>query len=152
LGVPEDRRRIPDEEAMLALGAELVRGLHPGDTVLLTGPLGAGKTTLVRGMLRGLGWQGTVRSPTFNLVQEFPTSPPVTHADLYRVESHRGLGIEEYLETHVVVIEWAERAGALVDPEDCWQVQIEPSDGERLVRIRPPKRLRQAETQSNGAE
>jgi len=50
-----------------------------------------------------------VRSPTFNLMQTFDTEPPVLHVDLYRVASHAGLGIEDYLETHVCLIEWADR-------------------------------------------
>jgi len=110
---------------MRALGASLGLRLKAGDVVLLEGELGAGKTTLVRGLLEGLGHLGPVRSPTFNLVQTFDTSPPVMHADLYRVGSYEGIGLEDYLETHLCLIEWPDRATGLIDPELCWRVRIE---------------------------
>ncbi len=106
------------------MGAELAEKLGPGDVVLLEGPLGAGKTTFVRGFLEALGHEGPVRSPTFNLVQTFETTPPVMHADLYRVSGWQGIGLEEYLETHVCLIEWPDRAAGLLEPEECWRVSL----------------------------
>jgi tRNA threonylcarbamoyl adenosine modification protein YjeE len=97
----------PDEESTRRLAADFVRRLEPGDIVLLEGPLGAGKTTFVRGALEGLGYLGIVRSPTFNLIQTFETVPPVLHADLYRVPSEAGLGIEEAAESCISFIECA---------------------------------------------
>lgn len=87
--------------------------LHPGDLVLLYGDLGAGKTTLVRGYLKATGYHGEVRSPTFNLLSLYDTAPPVAHADLYRLKHWQESGLEEYLDTHVCFVEWAERAEEL---------------------------------------
>ena len=108
--------------------------------MLLEGQLGAGKTTLVRGLLKGLGWQGEVRSPTFNLIQIYDTSPPVLHADLYRLAGATGLGLEDYWDTHLCLIEWPDRLGSLVDPDVCYRVSIEfDQTGEgRLVTISSP--------------
>ncbi len=112
---------LPDEAATRALGAALARRLRPSDLVRLEGPLGAGKTTLVRGLLEALGHQGPVRSPTFNLLQTFDTDPPVLHADLYRVASAEGTGLEDYLDTHVVLVEWPDR---LPERAGDWHVEI----------------------------
>ncbi|MFQ3587942.1 MAG: tRNA (adenosine(37)-N6)-threonylcarbamoyltransferase complex ATPase subunit type 1 TsaE [Fimbriimonadaceae bacterium] len=126
-------------EATAQVGAELARLLSPGDVVLLEGGLGAGKTTLVRGLVTALGHAGPVRSPTFNLLQEFDTRPPVLHADLYRVESHLGLGIEDYLASHVVVVEWPDRAEGLFDRARCWRVAIAFAGGGRRISVVPPE-------------
>lgn len=107
--------------------------------MLLKGELGAGKTTLVRGVLEGLGFDGPVRSPTFNLIQTFDTKPPVMHADLYRLKSAIGVGLEDYLDTHLCLVEWPDRLGGLIDPDSAWQVEIEFEANGRLVRIIPPK-------------
>lgn len=123
---------------MRALGASLVRELRQGDCVLLEGELGAGKTTLVRGALRGLGFEGEVRSPTFNLLQDYATEPPVLHADLYRVESAAGLGLEEYLDTHLCLIEWPDRLKGIVQEENCWRVRIEFEGEGRRVWVEEP--------------
>jgi tRNA threonylcarbamoyladenosine biosynthesis protein TsaE len=112
--------------------------LGVGDIVLLDGPLGAGKTTLVRGLLEELGYDKEVRSPTFNLVQVFETQPPVMHADLYRVKSYAGIGIEDYLDTHLCLIEWPDRAAGLVDFESAWRVEIDFEGDGRVIRVRPP--------------
>ena len=129
---------LADEAATRALGAKLANELQAGDVVLLFGELGAGKTTLVRGLLEALGHTDPVRSPTFNLIQVFDTVPPVMHADLYRVKSHHGIGLEDYLDTHVCLIEWPDRAEGLIDPSQCWQVTIEFVDDGRTVRIDAP--------------
>jgi tRNA threonylcarbamoyladenosine biosynthesis protein TsaE len=126
---------LDDEAATRALGADLARRLKPGDVVRLEGPLGAGKTTLVRGLLEALGHRGPVRSPTFNLLQAFDTKPPVLHADLYRVASAEGTGLEDYLDTHIVLVEWPDR---LPEDEDHWRVAISFKDEGRLARIDQP--------------
>ena len=127
-------RFCPDEAATRALAAELAASLKEGDLVLLEGPLGAGKTTFVRGILEGLGFEGPVRSPTFNLLQTFDTSPPVLHADLYRVSSSTGLGIEEYLATHICFVEWPDRAPQLLNLAPH-RVSIEFESSGRRIRI-----------------
>jgi tRNA threonylcarbamoyladenosine biosynthesis protein TsaE len=124
----------PNEAATRDLGAELAAKLVGGDLVLLGGPLGAGKTTFVKGILEGLGYHGPVRSPTFNLMQTFPTKPPVLHADLYRLPSMAGLGLEDYSETHICLVEWAERAPEL-SARAAWTVRIEFSGHGRNITV-----------------
>lgn len=101
-------KTIENEEQMMELGKSLVRWLTPGDRVMLCGVLGAGKTTLVRGIARGYGFQGRVTSPTFTLMNIYPSSPPIYHMDLYRLEDS-----EEELEWDepcygdgITLIEW----------------------------------------------
>lgn len=128
----------PDEAATRALGARFVRSLRQGDVVFLHGELGAGKTTLVRGMLEELGVADVVKSPTYDLIQLFDTNPPVMHADLYRVRSHTGIGLEDYLETHLCLIEWPDRAIGLVETHETWRVAIEfEGEGRRISITRP---------------
>ena len=115
-----------------------VASLRKGDVVLFNGQLGAGKTTMIRGMLEGLGHRGPVRSPTFNLIQTFETKPPVMHADLYRVKGYAGIGIEDYLDTHLCLIEWPDRAAGLLNTEECWQVSIEFVPTGRSIEIVAP--------------
>jgi tRNA threonylcarbamoyladenosine biosynthesis protein TsaE len=130
---------VLDEEAMRHLGATLASRLNPGAVVLLDGELGVGKTTLVRGLVSELGITEPVRSPTFNLVQVFSTTPPVLHADLYRVKSCDGLGIEDYLDTHVCLVEWPDRAEGLIPEDEAWLVKISFEGEGRHVAISPPR-------------
>lgn len=127
-----------NEAETRAIGASLAHRLKAGDVVLLDGPLGAGKTTLVRGLLEELGVGEPVRSPTFNLIQTFPTQPSVMHADLYRVKSYEGIGIEEYLDSHLCLIEWPDRARGLIDEDLAWKVHIDFQGDGRVIRIEAP--------------
>lgn len=106
---------LADAEATEAFGADLAPLLRPGDVIALHGALGAGKTTLARGVLRGLGHDGDVPSPTFAIVQPYDppaVSLPVAHVDLYRIE-HSGeleeLGLDDLLAVGALLIEWPER-------------------------------------------
>src|SRR4051812_16180206 len=111
--------RLADAEATEAFGRALAAELRAGDSIALFGALGAGKTTLSRGILRGLGHQGDVGSPTFPIVQTYEppdTRIPVWHVDLYRIEdaSELGeLGLDEAREAAAMLIEWPERLPAL---------------------------------------
>jgi tRNA threonylcarbamoyladenosine biosynthesis protein TsaE len=105
---------LADESATKAAGAKLAGLLRAGDVVTMTGDLGAGKTTFVRGVLGALGHQGEVPSPTFAIVQPYEDlEPPVWHADLYRVDDPAELaelGLDSLADA-VLLVEWPERAG-----------------------------------------
>ena len=108
-------------EATLALGARLAAALRPGDVLALYGDLGAGKTHLVKGLAAGLGLDpDEVASPTFVLVHEYPTDPPLFHFDAYRMERPEDftrIGFEEYAAGDgVCVVEWPERIEPLLPP------------------------------------
>ncbi len=125
---------------MMELGANFARGVSPGEVFRLIGDLGAGKTTFARGLIRALGYRGEVRSPTFNLVHEYDTDPPVCHADLYRLDSPAQvaeLGLSDYMSTHVVLVEWAERAGELL-PYDAKTITFEIDGDRRRVGVEAP--------------
>lgn len=112
---------IPDSAAMEALGARLAPLLRAGDLVLLNGELGAGKTTLTRGLGAALGARGAVTSPTFVLAREHPTAAGVAlvHVDAYRLPSWRELDDLDLDYAHaIVVVEWG--AGKLDGVSESW--------------------------------
>jgi tRNA threonylcarbamoyladenosine biosynthesis protein TsaE len=128
--------RTRTEEETIALGEELARALKPPAVVLLIGELGAGKTTLAKGIVKGLGaaLPEDVSSPSFTLSHEYGVGPKVNHIDLYRLEEAREaatLGIEELLEREaVVLVEWGERFPALW-PADRIEIELRTLEGER---------------------
>ena len=114
---------LADEEETLGLGAALAPCLVPGLTIFLRGELGAGKTTLVRGMLRALGHEGPVRSPTYTLVEVYDLSRlHFHHFDFYRFHDPRewiDAGFRESFDgRNITVIEWPEKAGPWLPPAD----------------------------------
>lgn len=144
-----------DAAATRLLGAALGPLLHPGMLVLLSGPLGAGKTTLVQGIAAGLGIAARIQSPTFTLVHEYPLGRPpdtpgnsnaaspiprvrLVHMDCYRLSSPaevQSLGLEDYLAgDDIVVIEWPEHAGGAL-PDEALHIlmafapAVEPGSG-----------------------
>lgn len=136
---------LADEAATLAYGAKLARALPENGTPLvlyLHGDLGAGKTTLARGMLRQLGESGPVRSPTFALLaQYFPGGRAVVHLDLYRLDGPgelQALGLTDYLsDSRLWLVEWPDKArGSGLPPADA-HVYLEPEGLARRVRIEP---------------
>jgi tRNA threonylcarbamoyladenosine biosynthesis protein TsaE len=120
------------ERAGMLLGERL----KPGDVVLLTGELGAGKTTFVRGVAHGTGSKADVASPTFQLVRVYPGRVQLAHVDLYRVEDGaelRDLGLEELAEEGAVVVEWGDR----LEVDGAARIEIEHLGGDRrLIRTK----------------
>lgn len=124
---------------MEALGAKIAARVGNLRLVTLRGPLGAGKTTLVRGMLRGLGHAGAVKSPTFTLVEPYVFGDiRFYHFDLYRLNDPgelEFLGVRDYFDGKgVCVVEWAERAQGVLPIPDA-DIMIEPTETGRMVRI-----------------
>jgi tRNA threonylcarbamoyladenosine biosynthesis protein TsaE len=105
---------LEDAAATECLGEVIARLLLPGDVILLVGDLGAGKTTLVRGLVRGLGGTDKVTSPTFTLRHEYATTPALTHVDCWRLDDPDeldDLGLDEVIaDGGALVIEWGEFA------------------------------------------
>jgi tRNA threonylcarbamoyladenosine biosynthesis protein TsaE len=134
------------EEATLALGEAWGRAAADGSLWLLSGELGAGKTTLVRGVARGLGVASGVRSPSFALHLTYPGRLVLHHLDLYRVTDPRDLdelGLEDLLGREgLVVVEWGERLGDLAPP-DSVRIRIldDGPDARRLEVTGPRDRL-----------
>jgi tRNA threonylcarbamoyladenosine biosynthesis protein TsaE len=114
---------LADEPATLELGARLAATLQPGFVVYLSGELGVGKTTLVRGCLRALGYQGRVKSPTFALVEVYKLSRLyLHHFDFYRFEDPHEWGDAGFRDAfegdNVCLVEWPEKAGDQLPPAD----------------------------------
>jgi tRNA threonylcarbamoyladenosine biosynthesis protein TsaE len=135
--------RIATAAAMRDLGRELADHLRPGDLVILAGPLGAGKTTLVQGIGEGLGVRGPVTSPTFVIARvhrpESGSGPSLVHADAYRLASIAevdDLDLDADLDSSVTVVEWGEglAEGLARDRLDIF-IQPGPDGDARTVRI-----------------
>jgi len=129
---------LPDEAATEALGESLGRALPPGAVLVLSGPLGAGKTTLVRGLARAVGSTASVASPTYAYVHEYPTpGGPLVHVDAYRLEDPRRLwsmGLAEMLErARLTVIEWGE--GLVGELDGPLVVRLEAAGGGRRATV-----------------
>jgi len=124
----EGRREIATASEMEQLGRDLGGALRAGDLVVLTGPLGAGKTTLTRGIGAGLGVRGPVQSPTFVIARTHPSEvdgPPLVHVDAYRLGSPAeldDLGLD--LDRSVTIVEWGrDMVDGLLD--SWWEIEIE---------------------------
>ena len=124
-------------EEMHDLGVKLAENLVPGAVVGLCGPLGAGKTQLVKGIAVGMGHGGAVTSPTFTLMHEYRGGrEPLFHFDLYRVKQERELlelGWDELIDEGVVVAEWADRYPDLMPRDSLWLVIAPLESGGRRV-------------------
>ena len=130
---------IKDEAAMMAFGGKLADDLIEGGIVLLKGDLGAGKTTLVRGLLRHLGHKGIVKSPTYTLVESYELKDrKVYHFDLYRLgdpEELEYMGGRDYWESGALcLIEWPEQAKGYL-PEADLTLEISYQDTGRSISI-----------------
>lgn len=135
---------LASPEDSLSFGACLAKIARPGDVIALSGPLGAGKTSIARGLLAALGLEEEAPSPSFAIVQ--PYAPPevrfpVLHVDLYRIEQAEEaeeLGLDEAREDSLLIVEWPERLG-----EDWWRdalwlsLELTP-DGARVLTAKVP--------------
>lgn len=126
------------EEETRGIGERLGKALRKGDVVLLSGDLGTGKTCLTQGIGRGLECSGQVNSPSFVLMNEYAGREKLFHVDLYRIEDVEeldDLGLWDYAEQGVLVIEWPERGAELL-PGDGLVVELRYGDIDHQRRFR----------------
>jgi tRNA threonylcarbamoyladenosine biosynthesis protein TsaE len=136
------RQQTKNAEQTQQLAEELAATLQPGDLITLSGPLGAGKTTFVQGLARGLGCPSAVTSPTFVLMTEHQGRLPLSHVDAYRLENLcydaiRDTGVLDAIETGegVTIIEWPERIEEFL-PRPRYAITLIPGEGEsRTIEI-----------------
>jgi len=132
-------RHLADEAATEQFGAQLAQALAPGLAIYLSGNLGAGKTALVRAVLRGLGYQGKVKSPTFTLVELYAISRlTIYHFDLYRFRDPNEwleAGFRDYFGPDTIcLVEWPEKAEGMLPPADL-RITLQIQDFGRSVEI-----------------
>ena len=133
---------LPDAAATEAFGARVAPLLRRHDVIALFGDLGAGKTTLVRGILRGLGFEGEVASPTFPIVLPYDgLTLPVWHVDLYRTAGPREiveLGLDEALDGGALILEWPGRLGEALWPQALRLALRREGEGARALTATVP--------------
>lgn len=128
----------------LALGAKLAAVVGPSDVIALSGPLGAGKTSIARGLLAALGLEGEAPSPSFAIVQPYDPPEvrlPVLHVDLYRIEEPEEaeeLGLDDARSDSLLLVEWPERLGAEAWHDALWLTLAVAADGSRVLTARVP--------------
>ena len=134
---------VTDSEPELeAVGSALAKSLSFGDVIFLEGELGAGKTTVSRGILRGFGYRGIVASPTYTLLELYDlTVHRVAHFDLYRITAAKdleGIGFRDYLDGETIcLIEWPENGGEFL-PTPTLRIILEYAGAGRSVRFDTP--------------
>lgn len=119
------------------VGRKIGKCLLPGDIVLISGELGAGKTTLIKGIAQGLNIDLNIKSPSFVIVSEYLGKHKFYHIDLYRVDGEEiyNLGLFEFLENGVVCIEWADKLKKRFDDIENINIEIEILNRERVIEI-----------------
>lgn len=137
--------RLTSAADVEALGVRLGALVRPGDVLLLDGDLGAGKTTLARGLLRALGLAGEAPSPTFAIVQGYEppdVTLPLAHVDLYRLDDPADvaeLGLDDWLEEGALIVEWPDRLDGRFDSVALALRLDVAADGARLLTARVPE-------------
>jgi tRNA threonylcarbamoyladenosine biosynthesis protein TsaE len=135
---------LPDPAASDALGRALANLVRPGDVIALSGPLGAGKTSIARGLLAALGLAGEAPSPSFAIVQPYDPPEvrlPVLHVDLYRIDDPadvQELGLDDARTYAVLVVEWPERLGDAAWADALWLTLSVAEPGGRSLTARVP--------------
>jgi tRNA threonylcarbamoyladenosine biosynthesis protein TsaE len=135
---------LADLDATLALGARLAEIVRPGDVIALSGPLGAGKTSIARGLLAALGLEEEAPSPSFAIVQPYEPPEvrlPVLHVDLYRIEDPaeaEELGLDEARAESLLLVEWPERLSAAVWADALWLTLEPTASGARSLTAKVP--------------
>nr|WP_283406551.1 tRNA (adenosine(37)-N6)-threonylcarbamoyltransferase complex ATPase subunit type 1 TsaE [Novosphingobium panipatense] len=132
---------LPDLAAMDRFGRAVADALRAGDVIALTGGLGAGKTTLARAIIAGLGHDGEVPSPSFAIIEPYdrPTVRlPLVHADFYRL-NHPGeadeIGLDDYRQGAALIAEWPEHAGGFAHEPGCLSVALEVVEDGRIAIV-----------------
>ncbi len=136
----DDTLNLPDEAATIALGTRLAHAVQAGLVIWLRGDLGAGKTTLVRALLHGLGYLGRVKSPTYTLVEPYQAGEfEVRHFDLYRFQDENeweAAGFrDEFDGRNLCLVEWPEMAKGLVPQADI-EIDLQILENGRAARLR----------------
>lgn len=132
---------LPDLAATAALGARIAAVLRAGDVVALSGGLGAGKTTLARAIIAGLGHGGEVPSPSFAIIETYDPPAvrlPLVHADFYRLDDPaevEELGLDDYRLGAALLAEWPEHAGGFAHEPGCLNVRLETAETGRIAIV-----------------
>ncbi len=133
---------LPDEMATAGLAGRLAEALRPGDRLALDGPMGAGKTTLVRHLVAALGGDPTaVASPTYTLLHRYDARIPVVHVDACRLDGPgqlAALGFDELAADAVAAVEWAGRVGLGAGDGRLWRIALDHTSAGRRASIDPP--------------
>lgn len=134
---------LPDLAAMDRLGTAIAERLRPDDVVALSGGLGAGKTTLARAIIAGLGHGGEVPSPSFAIIETYdPPSVrlPLVHADFYRLErpeEAQEIGLDDYRQGAAMIAEWPGQAGGFAHEPGCLSIRLETAEKGRIAIVEP---------------
>ncbi len=137
--------KLPDLPSVEAFGLRIAEKLKVGDVLALSGDLGAGKTTLARVVLRGLGHEGEVPSPTFTIIETYEAPAmrvPAVHADFYRLErpnEAEEIGLDDYRDGAVLIAEWPDNAGGFAQEPQCLSIRLEFADEGRIAIVEAGK-------------
>ncbi|MBU6266382.1 MAG: tRNA (adenosine(37)-N6)-threonylcarbamoyltransferase complex ATPase subunit type 1 TsaE [Sphingomonadales bacterium] len=138
---------LPDLDAVTRLGAQIAAALRPGDVVALAGPLGAGKTTLARAIVAGLGYPHEVPSPSFAIIECYDPPQvrlPLVHADFYRLKHPaevEEIGLDDYRAGAALIAEWPDHAGGFAHEPACLSLTFAGPDNSGEQSPPQPRRV-----------